>query len=165
MKDTDAIEQFLKQEDADRRHTRGGRELIMLEQYFGSKINHPDATPERKQNAVALLSKVNRMLDDAYDEGVKLGNDPDTGTQISGAKGGAGDGGFRLSTSSTGRPGSTHKEGLGIDIFDFNEALDNWLTNPKLEAYGLYREAPEATKGWCHLQSRPPRSGARTYYP
>src|SRR3990167_3806030 len=34
-----------------------------------------------------------------------------------------------------------------------------------LERFELYREAPEKTSGWCHLQSVPPGSGKRTFYP
>jgi hypothetical protein len=139
--------------------------MITLTQYFGHKADHPDATPERKANAEHLLEQVNALLDDARQRGIARHEDPDTGTYISGSRGGAGDGGFRLQTSTTGSARSAHKEGLAVDVYDPDNALDDWITNPILSAYALYREAAEATPGWCHLQTRPPRSGARTFNP
>ena len=140
--------------------------MITVAQYFGPKFTHPDATPERVNNAVRLLDRVNALLDTARTLGVyKDWVDPDTGSQVSGAKGGSGDGGFRLSTSATGAPNSTHKQGQGVDVYDPLNRLDFWLTDDILEAHGLYREAPSATPTWVHMQAVPPRSGRRTYQP
>jgi hypothetical protein len=139
--------------------------MITQEHYFGHKIHHADATPDRIANATWLLEKVNALIGEAQRAGIAIPEDPDTGTQISGTRGGAGDGGFRLSTATTGRPGSAHKEGMGVDVYDPHNALDGWLINPTLAGHDLYREAADATPGWCHLQIRPPRSGARTYNP
>jgi len=87
--------------------------------------------------------------------------DVDTGTFISGSKGGSGDGGFRLTTATTGAALSSHKEASGIDIYDEGDKLDNLLdAHPEiLEKFNLYRETPSATRGWCHLTKRPPKSG------
>jgi hypothetical protein len=139
--------------------------VISIEEYFGGKINRPDATPERKANAEVLLRQVNALIDEARTFGIRVQNDPDTGTQISGSKGGAGDGGFRLSTAATGRPGSAHKEGMAVDVFDPGNRLDEWITRDILVKYGLYREAKQWTEGWCHLTTRPPRSLTRSYNP
>jgi len=140
--------------------------MITIEQYFGAKISSPDATPERQANAAATLKNVNDLLEfangaAAYDFWI----DPDTGTQISGAKGGAGDGGFRLSGSATGAVNSKHKLGAAVDVYDPHNTLDDWLTDEILALYGLYREAPGSTPGWCHLQSIPPGSGRHTFQP
>ena len=137
---------------------------ISSAEYFGAKISHPDATPERVANATALLLSVNALLEEAQTV-FRLQCDPDTGTLISGSKGGAGDGGFRLATSTTGKPGSPHRDGMGVDVFDPVEKLDDWITRKILIKYGLYREAPAFTKGWCHLQTRAPKSGNRSYIP
>jgi hypothetical protein len=140
--------------------------MITLEQYFGEKINSPDATPERIGRAGATIGLVNKLLSRAVAEGVYAEPiDADTGTQISGSHAGYGDGGFRLSTSKTGGPGSKHREGGAVDVYDPGDFLDDWLTNEILEEYGLYREAPESTPGWCHLQSISPHSGHRTFIP
>ena len=101
------------------------------------------------------------------------------------SRGGAGDGGFRLTTATTGKVGSSHKclpadkpNGAGVDDFDGpDDALDKWLdrfegpdgSNSKLEEYGLYREHPDDTmagpNGWTHLQTRAPASNKRTFKP
>jgi hypothetical protein len=45
--------------------------------------------------------------------------------------------------------------------------LDDWcLEHPEvLQEIGLWQEHPAATKGWCHLQIVPPRSGKRVFFP
>jgi len=52
-----------------------------------------------------------------------------------------------------------------VDVADGNGKLDETITDALLEAHGLYREHPEATPGWCHLTTRAPKSGRRTFYP
>lgn len=144
--------------------------MITLAQYFGAKPH----TPDQEYAANDLLRRVEALvMDYADDTGNKSHIDPDTGTEISGSKGGAGDGGFRLPTATTGRQLSSHKEARGVDRYDPGDELDNWLDgfegengrNTMLEKHGLYREAPAATPGWCHLTSRAPRSGRRTFIP
>jgi hypothetical protein len=148
--------------------------MISSDEYFGAKINHRDATPDRQENAGLLLLRVNALLAEACDAGAYgWEQDPDTGTCISGTRGGAGDGGFRLSTSTTGRAGSPHKEGQGVDVYDDDDSLDAWLDqfedgkggNSMLEKHGLYREAAAYTRTWCHLQTRAVKSGKRTFIP
>lgn len=154
--------------------------MISLEEYFsggsrekfGQKLSHPDATPERQQRAVTLLDRVNRLLLWAVEGGIIQANqhDEDTGCCISGTKNGAGDGGFRLQGSGTGSPRSKHKEGAAVDVYDPGDKLDNALTDDILKEYGLFREHPSATPGWCHLQILPPGSWSadndrRTFYP
>ena len=138
--------------------------MISLADYFGAKINNPEATLEMKQNAMELLRKVNGLLKRAEQEGAYSAQiDPDTGTLISGSRGGSGDGGFRLSTSTTGAKKSAHKKAHAVDVYDPANILDGWITNAVLEEFGLYREAPTKTPGWAHLQDTPPGSGNRTY--
>lgn len=68
-----------------------------------------------------------------------------------------------------GAPGSLHMTGMACDFANVGNALGSYLlTNPKiLEDSGLYAEHPEATKGnqRLHLQSKPPKSGKRFFYP
>ena len=144
--------------------------MITNEQYFGAKPH----TDEHEKTAWKLLQLVNKLIDEAVSVGAfERTIDPDTGSEISGSKGGAGDGGFRLPTATTGKALSSHKEARGVDVFDPGNDLDAWLNefegdngaNSKLQAYGLYREAPHATPGWCHLTSRAPGSGRRTFVP
>jgi len=144
--------------------------MITTPEYFGAK-SHTDA---HETAATDLLDRVNRLIAEAVAVGgFESKIDPDTGTEISGIKGGAGDGGFRLPTATTGRQNSSHKEARGIDVYDPGDWLDAWINesegdngvNSKLQKYGLYREAPHATLGWCHLTTRAPGSGRRTFVP
>jgi hypothetical protein len=138
--------------------------ILLIEEYFHNPRTAKDKphTPEQDVAARVLLSRVNRLL-----IAVKWPwlIDPDTGSCISGAKGGDGDGGFRLPDSTTGAPGSQHRKAHAVDVYDPKNELDNLLTDIILAEYGLYREHPDSTLGWCHLQDVAPGSGYRTYRP
>ena len=135
--------------------------MITLQEYFSDKP-HPN---EYNLNALTLLYRVNNLIA-AYTTDTKeiLANNPKTGTQISGNKGG--DGGFRLPASTTGSSKSAHKLGMAVDLYDHGD-LDKWIDeNPDvLIKYDLYREASVSTPGWCHLSTRKPMSGKRTFVP
>jgi len=135
--------------------------MITKEQYFQAKPH----TEDHEAAAEILLNHVNALLDAAAADGIEVPTCPNTGTQISGSKGGSGDGGFRLQTSTTGSARSSHKMAQGVDVFDPSGDLDEWLDDEKLAKYGLYREHPSATPSWCHLSTRAPGSGRRTFYP
>ena len=62
---------------------------------------------------------------------------------------------------------SKHMTGQAIDLADPEGDLDQWcLENESvLEELRLWQEHPAATKGWCHLQIVPPKSGRRVFYP
>jgi hypothetical protein len=142
--------------------------VITLEQYFQKPRSSTQESAARD-----LLERVDRLLQEAVLAGAHARHeDPDTGSEISGSKGGDGDGGFRTPGTRTGGPGSAHRAGQAVDVYDPDNALDTWLDafehdgeNTKLEEHGLYREHPEDTVGWCHLQSRAPGSGRRTFRP
>ncbi len=79
--------------------------------------------------------------------------------------------GWRPADINAGTPGaalrSKHMTGQAIDIADPEGDLDEWcLKNPDaLARIGLWQEHPSATKGWCHVQIVPPKSGNRVFYP
>lgn len=140
--------------------------MITISDYFGSRANHPHAGPGMYAEADELLGRVNRLLDaakaaGAYDDEV----DPDTGTQVSGARGGSGDGGWRPPDAITGARNSKHKQGKAVDVYDPSDRLDTYLTDEILAEHGLWREASEKTPGWVHLQSVAPGSGKRSFLP
>lgn len=151
-KDEDAI--MLKWES-----DHGG--YVTLKDYFQSKPH----TDEHTANATELLARVNALLAEFVDYGGILQIDPDTLTHISGSKGGAGDGGFRLSDSTTGKPGSAHKSAMAVDIYDIGDLIDAWCTRDHLVKYGLWREAKQWSPGWFHCQTREPKSGNRSFNP
>lgn len=144
--------------------------MITVQEYFGGKPHGA----EHLAAAEDLLARVNALVSEAEAAGSCSPTVcPNTGTEISGSKGGSGDGGFRLPGSKTGAATSSHKEARAVDVYDPQGKLDGWLdrfegeggANSKLEEHGLYREAPIATPGWCHLSTRAPRSGRRTFFP
>ena len=133
--------------------------MITLPEYFGPWIMHRDATPDRKAAAVLLLAKVKALLDECHALGLR--DNPATGTMVSGLD----LGGFRPQACRVGAANSSHKEGRGIDIYDPDNHLDQWLTDAVLERHDLYREAPGSSPGWAHLTDRPPLSKKRTFLP
>lgn len=153
--------------------------MITSAQYFTNPTTKEvkPHTLEHEALAVDLLRRREALRAEYYAATGRAGPDvdPDTGTEISGKKNGSGDGGFRLkgSATSAGRL-SSHEEARGVDDSDQDNGLDDWLTtfdrndgmhNEVLERHGLYREHPDDTPTWCHLTTRPPKSGKRTFRP
>ncbi len=70
-----------------------------------------------------------------------------------------------FNTQAGGAKRSTHLSCEAVDIRDPGNGLDQWLDNnhAKLVECELWREAPEATSGWTHLDIRPRKS--RTFNP
>lgn len=62
---------------------------------------------------------------------------------------------------------SRHLTCEAIDLRDDDGALDAWCMGhlDRLERVGLWLEHPDATPGWCHVQTVPPRSGRRVFMP
>ncbi len=127
--------------------------LKLADYYMGrDKLHRQELTRELRANARETLRRVNRLLRRA---------------------------GFVCRISSGWRPaainatvpgaaqGSKHLRCLAIDLEDRNGRLDAWcMANlAVLEELQLWLEHPEATPGWCHLQTLPPRSGRRVFYP
>jgi len=134
---------------------------ISAADYFCAYADHAEITPAIHENAEELLRKVNALLEECVANGWVPRVNPATGTLISGQQ----NGGWRPSDCPIGAPTSSHKTGRGVDVADGNGELDTLLTDGMLEAHGLYREAPDATSGWCHLTDRAPKSGRRTFFP
>lgn len=137
--------------------------MISLTQYSGKWGEEFASNPSYAVNACKLLDQVNSLLDYLETQGCELKTNPITGCLI----GGESYGGFRPQSCPIGAPLSAHKTGEAVDIFDPLNTLDNFITkNPELLVrFGLYREAPEATAHWCHLSTRAPHSGNRTFFP
>ena len=134
---------------------------ITQEDYFKAYRGHDEITDEIRINAAGLLTAVNALLEDAIAQGWSPMVNPATGTLISGQQ----NGGWRPQACPIGAPNSSHKQGAGVDVADGDGALDRTINDAMLEAHGLYREHPESTPGWCHLTTRAPKSGRRTFFP
>ena len=135
--------------------------MITSQDYFGPWMFHPDATPERMINANELLERVERLTDRLEEMGVVFRTNPATKTWVSGKT----YGGFRPQDCPQGASTSSHKQGQGVDIYDPLNEIDKALTDDLLIQFDLYREHPDATPGWCHLTTRRPGSGNRSFLP
>lgn len=135
--------------------------MITVDDYFRAYAGHPEITAEIRHNAENLLAAVNELLDCALAEGIRLSTNPATRTFISGQD----NGGWRPQACPIGAPTSSHKQGQGVDVADHDGSLDAWITDECLADFHLYREHPESTSGWCHLTTRAPGSGSRTFWP
>ena len=144
--------------------------MITIDQYFGDYLHHKDVTDEVMENAERLLDHVLQLYALATYDNVPFPINPETNSQVSGQH----LGGFRPCDCSIGSRTSAHKQGLAVDIYDPGSHIDTWISqtdsadkasNPVLESCGLYREHPSCTDGWCHLSTRRPGSGSRTFFP
>ncbi len=134
--------------------------MITITDYFAGYADHPGITDQHLAAADTLLARVNALLVEAVSDGVTLTRHPVTQSYIS-----TDDGGWRPRDSHVGAWNSSHKEGAGIDVADRDGELNEWLTDDILARHGLYRDHPSATRRWCHLTTRAPRSGRRSFYP
>lgn len=127
--------------------------MLELSDYLGP---HEGATEEVRSNALVLLSRVATLLRDiplpeARDPKINSGWRP----QAYNAK------------VPNAAPNSKHITGQAVDLADPDGVLDSYLHThfDLLIKHRLWMEHPSATKGWCHLQSVPPRSGNLCFYP
>jgi len=127
--------------------------MITLDAYLmGRDKKYPDEYNEEiKKNALETVEKVQELLSiwGGYTE-ITSGWRPAAINQKAG-----------------GAKKSNHMVGKAVDLKDNNGNLDAWcLANLKvLEDIGLWMEDPEATPGWTHLQTCPPKSGRRVFKP
>lgn len=81
--------------------------------------------------------------------------------------------GWRPPTLNASVPGasqrSLHMTGEAIDLSDDDSMLDDWINSPAgtqaLVRIELWAESRNYTPRWCHIQTRPPRSGNRFFVP
>jgi len=108
-------------------------------------------TFELLENAIDTVEKVNSLL-------IQFGEDRKITSGYRPAAVNAAVGGARK---------SNHMLCKACDLEDSNGKLDDWCMNNLniLAEIGLWLEHPSATKGWCHVQTVPPRSGNRVFKP
>lgn len=130
--------------------------MITRPDYFmGRDITHAlEMTPEIEHNVEIMIRLANALM-------VRFGQ----GRHVNS--------GWRPPSLNVATPGaavrSKHMTGQAIDLADPEGDLDDWLMSDygqaQLVDIGLWMEHPSATKGWSHVQSVPPRSGKRTFFP
>ena len=141
--------------------------MITLSDYFmGRREQFPLAlTPDIERNAYRTVDLANKLLVQAQTYGVTVDLHPANKSPVSS--------GWRPPEVNAATPNaaarSKHMTGQAIDIYDPDGDLDGWLMTGEgqaaLTALGLWHEHPSATKGCAHVQTVPPRSGNRTFYP
>jgi hypothetical protein len=142
--------------------------MITRDDYFmGRDRAYPLAmTPEIERNAARTIGLVNKLLERAILAGVwQPIVKPKTGSLLAD--------GWRSpevnAATKNAAPTSKHMLAKAADVYDPEGDLDEWLLTPgghaALEELGLWLEHPSATKTWCHVQTEPPRSGRRVFYP
>lgn len=123
--------------------------LITVTEYLMGRATHDDLTAEQCSNMHGIISMANQVLMDF--------------------------GEFRKVTSGYRRPednkaaggskNSAHMTCEAVDLEDRNGKLKAFLTDELLEKYNLFRECDEACPSWCHISTRPTKSGLRIFKP
>lgn len=140
--------------------------ITLTDFWMGRDATHATAmTPLIEKEAALIVGLANQLSTYAKAAGVRLVANPRTGSLVSS--------GWRPPAINAGTPGaapnSKHMTAQAIDLYDPEGELDEWLITSAgqivLQDLGLWLEHPSATKGWCHLQSVPPRSKNRVFYP
>lgn len=133
--------------------------MFTKEQYF----NGYDYTPEQDATATNLVRIVGALIGYLITMGVRIQQNPKTGSIISGEK----YGGFRPQQCPIGAKNSKHKVAAAVDIYDPTDEIDTYLLHKQdiLSRFGVYMEHPSKTQGWCHLSIEPPPSKNHVFYP
>lgn len=140
--------------------------MITLHDYWlGRDITHSlQLGTDLRRNAARTVDAANALLVLAKAAGVTLEQSPRTGTIVTS--------GWRPADINAATPGaavrSLHMTCEAIDLYDPDGDLDEWLlasADTVLRDLALWLEHPAATKGWAHVQTKPPRSGRRVFYP
>jgi len=136
--------------------------LTVFDYYMGRDKKYI-VPPEVKQNAEHTVEKVNELFNKLWQFGVEVQVNPRTKTPLTS--------GWRPPEVNAATPNaavkSKHVTGCACDIYDPDGEIDDFLMEHQglLVELGLHMEHPSATKGWCHVQTIPPRSGKLVFYP
>jgi len=138
--------------------------MITVRQYYMNRDIEfrMELTDELRRNAETTVARANTLLNHALNDRVYL----IMNSQKSFVRSGWRPPVINRATANS-APLSKHMTCEAIDIEDIEGELDEWCMEHLsiLEEVGLWLEHPSATKSWCHLQTKPPRSGKRVFYP
>lgn len=126
--------------------------MITSDEYFQDSISNFNFTPTTEDYTCAadLLDKVNALYPDC-----ELRSGHRTMAKVEQLRAA----GYRAALD------SQHMHSNAVDIVDNDNSKDDALDDQQLENAQLYRESPDATDTWVHLQRVPPHSGHRTFNP
>lgn len=141
--------------------------MITLDHYWrGRDLTHGlQLSTTMRANAARTIELADKLLVLAKLAGVHLEFIPYTDSLVTS--------GWRPADVNASTPGaaprSLHLTCEAIDLYDPQSDIDDWLMTEQgqraLRDIGLWHEHPAFTKGWAHVQTRPPRSGKRTFNP
>lgn len=138
--------------------------LTLRDYWMGRDEKYPLAmSTEIDHNASILVSVVNGWILDAKSRGAVFEIHPETKTIVSS--------GWRPPAVNSSTPGaaknSKHMTGQAIDLYGPGNKLATFAFENQdlLKEAGLWMEHPSATPIWLHLQTVPPKSGNRVFYP
>lgn len=141
--------------------------FLTLKQYLmGYDEKYPLVyNPGLRAKAETMVELVNKLIERAVKAGVKIHVHPVKKCILSS--------GWRPPVVNAGTRGaatnSKHMTCEAADVYDPDGDLDEWLMTDDgqkaLTEIGLWMEHPSATKGWSHVQSIPPGSKRRVFYP
>lgn len=138
--------------------------LLTVADYYMGRDGLYILSEEQKNNAYETVKRVNTLLVVLEQNGIALEINPATKTYLTS--------GWRPAEYNAKVQGaalrSKHISCQAADLFDPEGEIDSFLmdnTNTVLKDTGLFMEHPSATKGWCHVQTVPPRSGRLIFYP
>lgn len=128
--------------------------MITLSMYYGGHelTSMGELTEDKRANASLTVYRANQLLEQFGEER-------------------AVNSGWRPAAYNVTVPGaalkSKHITCEAIDLADPDGDLDDWCIHNQsvLATLGLWLEHPASTKGWCHVQIVPPKSGNRVFYP
>jgi hypothetical protein len=129
--------------------------MLTLEEYISQHGTGHEAelTDEMRASATTLLERVNTLLADfGQERGQRSGWRPQSVNDA----------------IPTAAHGSRHITCEAVDVNDDDQALQEWCQEndgARLVTYDLFMEDKIATPTWTHLQSVPPGSGLRVFYP
>lgn len=131
--------------------------MLTPDEYFGKFTPQFDPGEVVRANADFLLERVNALLDELPQIPAAVERIVNSGWRPASYN----------ATVPNAAPNSRHITGQAIDIRDPDGELDEFLfNNPQfLSRFQLWMEHPLSSKGWTHLQSVPPRSGNRIFFP
>jgi hypothetical protein len=138
--------------------------ITVSEFMMGRDVSHAlECSPDILRNAGRTVEIVNKLLILAKGAGVPIISRPD-GTLVNS--------GWRPPSVNAATAGaasrSLHMTGEACDLHDPKGHIDEWcdmVADTVLRDLGLWMEHKSRTPNWSHVQTRPPRSGARRFLP
>ncbi len=138
--------------------------MITLEHYWMGRdaVYSLALDTHTRRNAAVLVDLANRLLVFAKMAGVPL---------VANISGNLVASGWRPPAINAATPGasrtSKHMTGQALDLYDPSGAIDDWMAHSPqpLIDLGLWVEHRSATPRWAHIQTVPPGSHNRFFYP